>query len=233
MSGLDIIIDPEIDNRTQIYYVVKEYLKRVPVKTIIECGASQGAGSTECLINGILNSPSKGVDVKMASIELSKARFKLLENRYKNIPFFKAYNTSSVTLDKFPKREEVAKFIKETGVHGGNIQEVLRWYDQDVDYVKNNGLNESGIQKIKSDLNINKFDLAFIDSGEFIGLAEFEELQGCDAYVLDDINCYKNWHSHKILLNNPNYVLLFEDKIRGGSSLFCKREIAEKYFIHR
>jgi len=230
MSGLDTIIDPEINNRTQSYHVIKEYLKRVPVNTIIECGASQGAGSTECLIEGVLNSPNKGSDVILASIELSKARFKLLKERYQHISFFKPYNTSSVSLDKFPSREEVATFIKQTGVHGGNVEEVLRWYDQDVEYVKNNDFNEDGIQKIKKDLNITKFSLAFIDSGEFIGLAEFRELPDCDAYFLDDINVYKNWYVHRELLNNPEYVLLFKEDIRGGSSLFCKKEIAVKYF---
>ena len=52
MSGLDIIIDPEVNQNTQSYYVIQDYLKKVPVKTIIEIGASSGGGTTEALIKG-------------------------------------------------------------------------------------------------------------------------------------------------------------------------------------
>ena len=230
MSGLDAIIDPEVNQNTRSYYIIQEYLKRVPVSTVIEIGASQGNGTTEALIKGILNSPSKGKGVMMASIEVSKARFKLLKERYLNIPFFTPYNTSSVTLDKFPNEEQVAKFIRKTGVHGGNVEEVLKWLRQDIKYVTDNGFNENGIQKIKDDFNVKSFSFACIDGSEFTGEAEFNELPDCDAFFLDDTAVYKNWVPHRTLEKDQNYVKLFQEDIRGGSSLFCKKEIATKYF---
>jgi hypothetical protein len=229
MSGLDKLIDPEMNRNTQIYYVIQEYLKRVPVSTVLEVGGG-GGGSTEALIKGILNSPSQGKEVRMASIELSKARYEFLKDKYKNIPFYIPYNTSSVTLDKLPSEEEVAKFIRETNVHGGNVEEVLRWLRQDIQYTKDNGLNENGIQKVKKDLNIDTFSVALLDSGEFCSNAEFKELPNCDCYILDDIHAFKNYYVHRTLEKDINYVKLFQEDIRGGSSLFCKKEIATKYF---
>ena len=82
MSGLDAIIDAEVNQNTRSYYIIQEYLKRVPVSTIIEIGASSGGGTTEALIKGVLNSPSKGNGVRMASVEVSRARFKNLKERY-------------------------------------------------------------------------------------------------------------------------------------------------------
>ncbi len=227
MSGLDAIIDPEVNQNTQSYYVIQEYIKRVPVKTILEIGGG-GGGSTEAVIKGVIASKNK--DVKFGSIELSTGRFKHLKDKYNFAPFYIPYNTSSVTLDKLPSEEEVSKFIKETGVHGGNVPEVLRWLRQDIEYTKKNGFNENGIQKVKNDFKVNSFSFVILDSGEFCSNAEFDELPDCDAYFLDDIHAYKNWFVHRKLEKDVRYVKLFQEDIRGGSSLFCKREIAEKYF---
>ena len=229
MTGLDVIIGPEVNSYTQTYHVMLEYLKRVPVKTVIEIGASSGGGTTEALINGILMGPTKGEGVKMASIEVSRARFKNLQERYLGVPFFTPYNTSSLPLSRFPTHEQLIQFCKDTGVFGNTYDGVIGWLDQDVKYVIDNNFDENGIQKIKDDFGVTKFDLACIDASEFLGNEEFKELPDCDAYILDDINVHKNWHSHRELLKNPDYVLLFEEKIRNGSSLFCKKEIARKY----
>jgi hypothetical protein len=230
MSQLDIIIDPEINQNTRSYYFIQNYLKKVPVKTIIEIGASSGGGTTDALIKGVLQSENYGKDVKMASIEISLSRFKILKDTYKNIHFFKPYNISSLPLLKFPSQEYVSNFIKNTGIHGGDVKTVLQWLDQDIEYVKNNNFNENGIQKIKKDFNVTKFDFACIDGSEFLGNEEFNELLDCDAYFLDDIHAFKNYYSHRNLEKNNNYVKLFQEDIRGGSSLFCKKEIANKYF---
>ena len=223
MSGLDIIIDPEVNQNTQSYYVIQEYLKKVPVKTIIEIGASSGGGTTEALIKGI-TSRFHTEEVKMASVEVSRARFKNLKERYSGVSFFTPYNISSLPLSRFPSEEQVAKFIRETGIHGGNVKTVLDWLRQDIQYVKDNNFDVNGIQKIKEDFGVKKFDLAVIDGSEFLGDEEFKELPDCDAYFLDDIHVYKNWNSHRILENDKRYSKIFEEKIRGGSSLFCKNE---------
>ena len=227
MSGLDKLIDPEVNQYTQAYYVIQEYIKRVPVKTILEIGGG-GGGSTEAVIKGVNTSGNR--DVKFASIELSKGRYNFLKDKYKHVPFYIPYNLSSVTLDKLPSEEEVSKFIRETGVHGGNVEEVLRWLRQDIEYTINNGLNVNGIQQVKDELKVDTFSFVILDSGEFCSNAEFEELQDCDAYFLDDIRAFKNWNVHRNLLKDNRYTKIFQEDIRGGSSLFCKKEIATKYF---
>ena len=229
MPGLDEIIGPEVNSYTQTYHVIQEYLKRVPVQTVIEIGASSGGGTTEALIKGILTGSTKGEGVQMASIEVSRARFKNLQERYAGISFFKPYNTSSLPLNRFPTADQVRAFCRETGVFGATYEGVIPWLEQDIKYVIDNNFDENGIEKIKKDFGCEKFDLACIDGSEFLGNEEFKELPDCDAYILDDINVHKNWHSHRALLKNSDYVLLFEEKIRNGSSLFCKKEIAQKY----
>ena len=217
--------------------VGKVFIAHKFVKTIIEIGASSGGGTTEALIKGITSRfHTEGITspkdlIKMASVEVSRARFKNLKERYSGVSFFTPYNISSLPLSRFPSEEQVAKFIRETGVHGGNVETVLDWLKQDIQYVKDNNFDVNGIQKIKEDFGVKKFDLAVIDGSEFLGDEEFKELPDCDAYFLDDIHVYKNWNSHRILENDKRYSKVFEEKIRGGSSLFCKNEILEKYLI--
>ena len=229
MTGLDVIIGPEVNAGTATYHVIQEYLKRVPVKNVIEIGASSGGGTTEALIKGILAGPTKGSGVRMASLEVSRARFKNLKERYDGISFFRPYNTSSLPLSRFPSADQVRQFCHDTGVFGATYEGVIPWLEQDINYVVDNNFDDNGIQKIKDDFGVTKFDLACIDGSEFLGYEEFKELPDCDAYVLDDIYVHKNFFSHKELLQNPAYVLIFEEKIRNGSSMFCKREIAAKY----
>jgi hypothetical protein len=227
MTTLDVLMDPEINEYTRSYYIIQNYIKKVPVKYILEIGGG-GGGSTEAVIKGINESNNK--NVKFISIELSKNRYNFLKNKFQICPYYIPYNTSSVTIDKLPSEEEVKNFIIKTGVHGGNVDMVLKWLRDDIEYSKNNGLNENGIQLIKNNFNIDKFCFVILDSGEFSSNAEFNELPNCDAYFLDDINAYKNWFVHRELEKNTNYVKIFQENIRGGSSLFCKKEIAEKYF---
>jgi hypothetical protein len=226
-SELDNIIGPEVNQNTQSYYVIQEYIKRVPVKTIIEIGASSGGGTTESLINGIQKSGRK---TKLASLEVSKPRFDNLKKRYQHLDWFTPYNKSSLPISFFPSERDVATFILDTKVHGGNVPEVIRWLRQDIRYLKEHNIEDDGIAAIKKDFNVSSFDIACIDGSEFLGNVEFEALPNCDAYILDDIHVYKCWYAHRKLLNDPNYVLLFEEKNRGGTSLFTKKEIAEKYF---
>ena len=233
MSGLDRIIDPEINSNTYSYNFLKNYLKKVNVKSIIEIGASSGNGTTEALINGVLESNNK--DIKIASIEISKTRFEILKNNYKDYKFFTPYNMSSLPISRFPSYDSVAKFISETRIHGGDVLEVLRWLKQDIDYINDNNIQQNGIEKIKEDLkdylnDEDSFSLAIIDGSEFLGNEEYKELQNCDGYLLDDIFAYKNYFSHNELLNDKNYKLIYIDKSRGGTSFFTKKEIYDEYF---
>ena len=233
MTSLDTIIDPEINNNTYSYNFLKDYLKKVKVKSIIEIGASSGRGTTEALINGVLESDTK--DLKIASLEISKNRFEILKNNYKEYDFFIPYNISSLPISRFPSYENVCKFINDTGIHNGDVLTVLGWLKNDIEYIIQNNIQQNGIEIIKNDLKeyLNYeggFSLAIIDGSEFLGNEEYKDLQNCDSYLLDDIFAYKNYFSHIELLNNKNYINVYTDKSRGGTSFFVKKEIYEKYF---
>jgi len=229
-KSLDHIIDPEINNRTGIYNAIVKYISTVPIKNIIEIGASSGGGTTEAVLMGVLNKNTSGIIFN--TIEVGKARFNNLKERYKNYKWIIPWNVSSLNSKDFPTDDEIKSFIQDRNnpYNPSSLTDVLKWKKDDIEYVKDNNIPEDGIHSIKIFHSIDTFDLAIIDGSEFLGNKEYENLLNCDAYVLDDIYTYKNYYSYQSLLNNPMYKLLYREDRRGGSALFCKNEIFYTYF---
>jgi len=229
-KSLDNIIDPEINNRTGTYNAIINYITAVPIKTIIEIGASSGGGTTEAVIMGVTRKNTS--DITFNTIEVSKSRFNNLKERYKMYKWVIPWNVSSLNIEDFPTDEEVKSFINERNnpYKPSTLVDVLKWKRDDIEYVRDNDIPQDGINLIKTFMSADHFDLAIIDGSEFLGNKEYEHLLNCDAYVLDDIYTYKNYYSYNSLLNNPNYKLLYREDRRGGSALFCKNEIFYTYF---
>lgn len=82
-----------------------------------------------------------------------KTRFAELEKRYANDSFVKCYNVSSVSLQQFPDENEVVTFYNttQTNLNYFPIEQVLGWLKEDVEYVKNSGVSDKGIRRIKQE----------------------------------------------------------------------------------
>jgi hypothetical protein len=218
-SDLDRIIPPEIKDDS-FYSAIYRLVEKEPIKTVLEIGSSSGEGSTEAFVKGIeqnLNNPT------LYCMELSKPRFLALQERYKDKSFVVPYNVSSVPLESFPSKEEVLLFMQtvETSLRGFTETEVTGWLQQDIDYVKNANVPNRGIELIKSENNIDYFDVVLIDGSEFTGQAEFELVYGAKWILLDDIRAFKNYHNYTRLLADPLYELVESDRfLRNGYAVF-------------
>jgi hypothetical protein len=226
----DHIIDPEIISSSSTYQWMVRLIREIPtIHTILEIGASSGAGTTEALVQGILQS---GREIKLASIEVSKARFSLLSQRYQAYSWFTPYNVSSLPVDVFPSSQELIDFLPSSrALRGTTPDTFLSWRAADINYVLDHNIPQNGIEQIKSDWKVSSFDMCVIDGSEFLGNKEFEALPGADIYVLDDIFAYKNHYSHQALLSDFNYGLVHLDESRGGSSIFVKKDIIADLLI--
>jgi len=133
---------------------------------------------------------------------------------------------SSVPVAQFPTREDVINFYNsiKSPLNQYPPIEITRWLKQDIDYLKNHPeIEQNGIQKIKTQNNIEHFDLVLIDGSEFTGRAELEEVYGANIIILDDITTYKNYYSHQKLLQDSQYILVRQNsKLRNGYSIFRK-----------
>ncbi|BAY33281.1 group 1 glycosyl transferase [Nostoc carneum NIES-2107] len=226
-SELNRLIPAEIKN-DEFYYQIQQLAQRADIETILEIGSSSGEGSTDAFVKGIQNNYSK--HPILFCMEVSKNRFQELSRKYQNQSFVKCYNISSVSITDFPEESEVIEFYNtnKTGLNSYPIELVLTWLQQDIEYIKNSGVADAGIKRIKEDNKIEYFDVVLIDGSEFTGIAELNELYGAKYICLDDINTFKNYQNYHKLLESPEYSLITSNRnIRNGYAIFQRKSIQQ------
>lgn len=218
-SELNYLIAPEIKD-DEFYSWIQQLAQRQDIKTVLEIGSSSGGGSTEAFVKGLRQNPNQPV---MYCMEVSKPRFESLRDRYASEGFVQCYNVSSVALDQFPSPNEVVAFYEqvESPLRQFPVEQVVGWLRQDIEYVRSSGIWSNGIRQIKTENQIETFDLVLIDGSEFTGDVELEEVYGAKFILLDDICTFKNYKSHQQLLADPNYALIAQNlSLRNGYSIF-------------
>lgn len=223
-SELNYLIPPEIKN-DEFYVAIQKICKEEDIETVLEIGSSSGGGSTEAFVTGIR---ANRHNPKLFCMEVSKTRFAELKKRYDSDDFVRCYNVSSISLEKFPDKEEVIDFYNniQNNLRLYPLEQVLGWLEQDIEYVRNSGVAGDGIQKIKQENNIDLFDIVLIDGSEFTGSAELDEVYGAKYILLDDIATFKNSSNINRLLNDSNYTLIVCNyDIRNGYAIFKYRTV--------
>ena len=216
---LDTIIAPEI-NKDEFYYTIQRLARDKNIKTVLEIGSSAGAGSTEAFVTGLRKNPNKPT---LFCIEMSRPRFAELQKRYIRDSFVRCYNVSSVSSNRFLTKEDIIQFYDttKTALNNYPINTVLEWLRQDIEYLKNSGLPDDGIRRIKRENSITNFDMVLVDGSAFTAAAELDEVYGANFILLDDINDIKNYKNFKRLSADPNYLLVSDNwKTRNGFAIF-------------
>lgn len=219
MSQLDDIIPAEIKN-DQFYDLIRTLSENETLVNVLEIGSSSGAGSTEAFVRGLSankNSP------RLFCLEVSKARYQALKERYQHDSLVHVYHASSIPIEKFMNRSEVEKFYNQnkTNLNQYPLEQVLGWLEQDIAYVRDSNANPNGIETIKKENGIDWFDLVLIDGSAFTGLAELSEVIGAEHILLDDINDIKCLDAYNCLKADRHYTLVTEDwTLRNGFAYF-------------
>ncbi|MGM5025785.1 glycosyltransferase family 4 protein [Tardiphaga sp. 862_B3_N4_1] len=223
-SELNRVIAPEIKGDA-LYSLIKHLAATEKLDAVLEIGSSAGGGSTEAFVAGLSENPGHP---KLFCIEVSKPRFEQLQKTYASYPFVFCYNRSSVSLDEFPSPETVTKFYKDTpsGLVKFPLEQVLDWLRQDMQYVREAGVQAGAIEAIAAEHGIKTFDMVLIDGSEFTGEVEYDKIRGARIILLDDTNTFKSWNVRQQLLADPMYDLIADDQaLRNGYSAFRRRAI--------
>lgn len=228
MKTLNDIIEPEIINDElfdQIRYIVYEY----NMTTIIEIGSSNGKGSTQAIVSGI---KATGLEekAKVFCIEPSKIRCQELAKNHRNNSFIIPYNYCSRELKDYLNEEIIEEFYNniKTNLNNYSLETVLKWREEEINYIKEKRIPFNGIDAIMAHNDINRFDIAILDGSAFTGMADCLKLIYCaDWIILDDINGIKNYFSDNILDGDKaSYKLICRNfNLRNGYSVFKKRGI--------
>lgn len=221
-SELDFLIPPEIKN-DEFYVAIAKIAREGEIKTVLEIGSSSGEGSTEALVKGLLNNPNQP---QLFCLEISKTRFEALQKRYESYNFVHCYNLSSVSLEEYPNEQEIINFYQQTptNLNYYELERILGWLRQGIEYIQHNNIQGQGIQKIKQKHNIDYFDLVLIDGSQFTGKIELNEVYGAKYICLDDTNTFKNYHNLKRLVDDSSYKSIADNlKLRNGYAIFQHR----------
>src|SRR4051794_12375425 len=147
------------------YHCIERLARESDVRTILEIGSSAGGGSTEAFVKGIRQNPAGPT---LFCMEVSQDRFAHLKARYPD-PFVKCYNVSSVSPDCFLSEQAVIDFLKIVPLKGRTdelIRTFLGWRQADLNYLRSSGVPDDGIELIKRENEIDRFDLVLIDGSE-------------------------------------------------------------------
>jgi hypothetical protein len=219
---LDRIVRPEIRN-DEFFHALNFLAQHAEIGTVLEIGASSGAGSTEALAQGIRQNKAKPV---LFTIEASRARFQKLQQRYRGRADVKPCNVSSVGIDDFADEAIVREFYRSHRTRLNDVPEdqVVAWLREDRGYLIENRIPLDGIARIRSEHNLAGFDFVLIDGSEFTGRRELELTYGARLIALDDINSFKNFENHDRLSKDPAYdVVMMNRYLRNGYSIFVRR----------
>ena len=219
-SGLDRLIAPEIRDDA-FYHAIVRVAATPGVRHVLEIGSSSGAGSTEAWVRGALRNPEPPT---IHCLEVSTVRFAALAERWKDYPFVRCYNRSSVPLGAFPSEDDVIRFQRRwwwSKFGRKRREKVLGWLRQDIAYVRDHGASADGISEVKRLAGVERFDAVLIDGSEFTGVPELERVYGARFLLLDDTRSYKNWDNHRRLAADRSYRCVEQRRwTRNGFAVF-------------
>lgn len=207
------IIGPEITN-DEFAIALETIVASFPIKSILELGASSGDGSTACFVRGMHTNTT----VQLYSLEASKERFEVLQQRYAGRARITCINAFSVPKEQWLTPAQIDAYIP----HYGNEfsgDTYKGWLQMEIDYQAKSGVPDNGIEQAMT-LNGGPFNFVLIDSSLFSGDAEFKAVYGSEFIALDDVRSMKTGPSLRQLHSDPNYRLHASGQNRYGWAIF-------------
>jgi hypothetical protein len=223
-SELEQLIAPEIIN-DEFHALITRLASTIPARHILEIGSSAGGGSTSAFVAGIRANPARPT---LHCMEVSRARFDVLQQTYAGDAFVRCHNVSSVGVDEFPSEAQVADFYNTTptALNQYELARVLGWLRQDIEYIETAGVPQDGIEQIKREAGISAFDLVLIDGSEFTGSVELDHVYGSTYILMDDVNAFKCHAARKRLLADPAYECIADNlTLRNGYTAFRLKRV--------
>jgi hypothetical protein len=214
-----MVIPPEVVDDS-FSDAIRRFVAEPDVRVVLEIGSSDGSGSTRSIVDSL----SKKNEKELHCLELSQPRFRVLEERYRDLPWVHCWNLPSVDPRRMPTPNDVARFYHEeldSPIRNNRLKEVQRWLRQDLEYIERNEWADTGLDAARRSAGVEYFDLILIDGSEFTGEAELDELYGATFVLLDDVRTYKNLANYRRLQADQQYELVAQDlSCRNGFAAF-------------
>jgi hypothetical protein len=184
----------------------------------LEIGSWDGEGSTACFVKAMntIDTP-----VKLTCIEINEEKFKTLSDRYREIPYIKCVNQSSIGYNSLVYKDFdkiwSSPFNKTRNQYDKDL--VKTWFDYDCKALQ----ETTGFLETDATL----YDGVLIDGGEFVGYSEYLLLKDrTKVFFLDDVHhAFKCYQIYRELKDNEDWELLRENEsVRNGFAIFINKK---------
>tara|TARA_R110000851_G_scaffold324103_1_gene491206 strand:+ start:2673 stop:3311 length:639 start_codon:yes stop_codon:yes gene_type:complete len=182
----------------------------------VEIGTWNGAGSTRCFMDAILERPDDSI---LYSIESCTIRYEQATNywKFKLLPYKKP--KLSLLLGRIIESSQVStpKEVIESGLTPQH-PDWKKWHEADI-------ATYSECPNIYSELPLD-IDVLLLDGGEFCSYAEWEKLRSRTKIVLlDDTNVFKNHRVKEELSQSKEWTLLADCSNENNNGFLAYKKI--------
>lgn len=219
---------PEITKGDPLYELIFNLVVEHKPEFILEIGSGNGLGSTQAFIEGIEAAELAGA-IKMFCIEANRERcYELMENT-RVCDYIKCINASSVPVEKYMSEADIEKFWRSHGyqfniIRQHSVETVKKWREDELKMIKDNDIDQNGIQTACKNKHSLFFDMVLIDGSAFTGSAELDMVNCSKIIIMDDTMDIKCLDAMKSLINDKLYKLLVNDRQhRNGFAAFGLR----------
>jgi hypothetical protein len=187
--------------------MIFQIAKRSDINSIVEIGTWNGLGSTMCVIEAIKESKNKN----FTSLELYPEMYELAkQNLGSNLQFVNLLNGRIIEYDE-------VFWFDHSIINFDDDGHARLYYNTDLEHLKsaNNVLDKFP----------EKIDFLILDGGEYTTFPEWQKLKSRTKIVaLDDSNILKTSKIREQLINDDEYIKIFDDlTYRNGFTVFEKK----------
>jgi hypothetical protein len=204
---------PEITLADPFGQAIAKTIETFNIRSVIEVGSGEGAGSTECIAAGMWKvSPA---DRELVCIEANPDRFANLAERFAGLPWVTAVNSRSVSRGSMtPKSFDDVWSSPHNGLRYPR-EAVAKWWNEQHD----------GPGYLETLPSGKRFDAALIDGCEFTGFDDFRLLKDRVRVVMldDTFSAYKCRRAEHVLRFDPEWHCVWSSIfVRNGASIWVR-----------
>lgn len=207
---------PEITLSDEFGQAIARTILTYGYSSAIEIGSWDGSGSTAILANCL--SRTSGVP-RLVCIESERDRFDQLAARYADLPWVTCHHGSSVSLASLTPQTFDDVWLSEHNRLRYPREQVEGWWNQSQAYL---ATIAAGYLEDNPD---DRYDVALIDGGEFLGWDEYLLLrERVKCLMLDDVyNAYKCARAHASLRGRPEWTCVWSSAyVRNGAAIWVR-----------
>lgn len=193
---------------------------------VLEVGTWRGCGSTLILAKGLMDQGTQRAGTsRLQTLEVNQLRAMQARQMLADLPVVNVSGAPAGASDEMYPLAQVKKGTLPPGLHHKYRKEYIKWWHAERSDAKK--LEAAGIRPAIEDLCASNYiDVAFLDGGEFFGLADLHmALRHCPElrYIaLDDTQTFKNHPAMQELLRLGWKLCVASTAERHGWAIFSK-----------